>query len=122
MITHESLVAWQEAEAVSLAVLEISRNYWKPFARAVFDQLQRASVSVQTNIAEGYAYSNSPTLRNHLRISYGSAIESGDLLLLLSKADIVPGDRIQPVLKRCQRSQRLILGLMKRYGAMAESR
>jgi four helix bundle protein len=119
MISHESLIAWQESEAVSLAVLDMSRHHWKPYAQAVFDQLQRASLSVLTNIAEGYAYSNSPTFRNHLRIAYGSAIECGDLLGLLHKANIVPNEKIQPILQRCRRCQRLILGLMSRYGAVA---
>jgi len=115
MIDHTSLLAWQEAEAVSLGVLDIGKKYWKPYAQAVFDQLQRASVSVQTNIAEGYAYTNSPSFRNHLRIAYGSAIESGDLLVLLVRGRIVPQNEIEPLLARCRRSQRLILGLIKRY-------
>ena len=122
MVSHTSLVAWQEAEAVSLGVLTMGKNHWKPYAQAVFGQLQRASVSVQVNIAEGYAYSNSPTFRNHLRIAYGSAIESGDLLALLAKAEIVPAEEVGPILKRCKRSQRLLLGLMKKYGALASNK
>ena len=115
MIPHTTLFAWQEAEAVALGVLDLGKKHWKPYARSIFDQLQRASISVQTNIAEGYAYTNSPTFRNHLRIAYGSAIETADLLVLLAKGGVVPAESINPLLARCRRSQALILGLLKRY-------
>ncbi len=115
MQDHTSLLAWQEARGVVLSVLEISETHWKPRARALFDQLQRASTSAQINIAEGYSYRDSPTFHKHLRIAYGSAVESGDVLELLLASRIVPDEIIRPVLLRCKRSQRLLLGLIKRY-------
>jgi four helix bundle protein len=115
MRDHTSLEAWREALAVSISVLELSRNNWKPYAHAVFNQVQRSSVSVQTNIAEGYSFTNSPSFHRHLRIAYGSSVETGDLLLLLEKAEIVPPDLVQPIATRCRRCQRLLLGLIKRY-------
>ena len=117
MRDHTSLIAWQEAEAVSLAVIDLSMRFWKPYARAVFDQLQRSALSVQLNIAEGYAFTNSPTFRRHLGCAYGSAIETGDLLRTLHKARIVPSEIVEPITTRCQRSQRLLLGLLRRSRA-----
>jgi four helix bundle protein len=58
----------------------LARDTWKPHAAALFSQLQRASLSVQLNIAEGYAFGESPTYTRHLRIAYGSAVETGELL------------------------------------------
>ena len=52
MRDHKSLLAWQEARKVVQAVFEGSRTCWKPYAAAVFAQLQRACLSVQLNIAE----------------------------------------------------------------------
>jgi four helix bundle protein len=118
MISHKSLLAWQEAECVSSTVLDISRLHWKPYAQAVFSQLQRASLSAQINIAEGYAYTNSPTFTRHLAISYGSSIETGELLELLAKKRIIPTDEIDQVLGHCGNSQKLILGLLKRTRGM----
>jgi four helix bundle protein len=115
MRDHTSLEAWREAEEVSLSILALSRTHWKPFAQAVFNQVQRSSVSVQTNIAEGYSFTNSPSFRRHLRIAYGSAVETGDLLTLLSKAEVIPIGLIEPTLTKCKRCQRLLLGLIKRY-------
>jgi len=70
--------------------LEVARTSWKPYAAALFSQLQRASLSVQLTIAEGYAYADSPSFTRHLTIAYGSAVETGELLEVALDAQIVP--------------------------------
>jgi four helix bundle protein len=80
----------------------------------LFTQLQRASLSVQLNIAEGYAFRESPTFDRHLAISYGSAVETGELLEVALDAHIIAPDSGKYLLARNQRSQRLILGMLKR--------
>lgn len=111
---HRSLLAWQEARAVVLGTIELARDSWKPYAAALFSQLQRASLSVQLNIAEGYAYGESPTFTRHLRIAYGSAVETGELLEIALKANVVLVDKGVHLLLRNQRSQRLLLGMLRR--------
>src|SRR5262245_33857989 len=90
MPDHRSLEAWKEARIVTLGVLSASRDHWQPWASAIFEQLQRASLSVQLNIAEGWSFGQTPTCARHLGIAYGSAIESGDLINLLAEVEIIP--------------------------------
>jgi four helix bundle protein len=113
MRDHRSIHAWQEARAVVLGTIRMSRDKWKPYASALFEQLQRASLSVQLNIAEGYAYADSPSFTRHLAIAYSSAIETGELLELLVDAEIVGTDSVGGLLTSNQRSQRLLLGLLR---------
>ena len=114
MRDHRSLHAWQEAQAVALGSIALARDSWKPYAAALFSQLQRASLSVQLNIAEGYAFGESPTFTRHLRIAYGSAVETGELLETALKADVIPTNQGISLLIRNRRSQRLLLGLLRR--------
>ena len=113
MRDHRSLEAWQEARALVLGTLEVARSSWKPYAAALFSQLQRASLSVQLNIAEGYAYANSPSFTRHLAIAYGSAVETGELLEIALDAQLVAAAVGNQLLTRNKRSQRLLLGLLK---------
>src|SRR6266513_2335271 len=115
MRDHRSILAWQEANKVVEAVLDGCRTNWKPFAAAIFSQLQRASLSVQLNIAEGYALRTSARFRNHLEMAYGSAVETGELLELAIRKQILPEGLSHTALDSCQRCQRLLLGLIKRY-------
>jgi four helix bundle protein len=98
---------------VVLGTLEVARTAWKPYASALFSQLQRASLSVQLNIAEGYAYGDSPSFTRHLTIAYGSAVETGELLELALASDIMPAEIVRELLQHNQRGQRLLLGLLK---------
>ena len=75
---HTSLRAWQESHALSIEVILLWRSSWKPYAAALFGQLQRSSLSVQLGIAEGYTYGDSRTFTRHLGIADGSAVETGD--------------------------------------------
>ena len=93
-----------------LGTLELARTSWKPYAAALYSQLQRASLSVQLNIAEGYAYADSPSFTRHLSIAYGSAVETGELLEVALEAKVVPLGAGSQLLARNQRSQRLPLG------------
>ena len=93
-------------------VIRLARERWQPYAAALFSQLQRASLSVPLNIAEGYAAGGRRTFIRHLRIAYGSAIESGEILRMLLDLEDFPSSQVRPLLERCRRSQRLLLGLI----------
>ena len=114
MRDHRSLHAWQEARAVVLGIIDLARTSWKPYASALFSQLQRASLSVQLNIAEGYAFGESPSFTRHLAIAYGSAVETGELLEIALDANIVTTDAGNYLLSRNRRSQGLLLGMLRR--------
>src|SRR3954451_7445038 len=114
MRDHRSLHAWQEARAVVLGTIELSRSSWKPYASALFSQLQRASLSVQLNTAEGYAFGESPTFTRHLAIAYGSAVETGELLEIALDSGVIPSNFGGHLLCRNQRSQKLVLGMLRR--------
>jgi four helix bundle protein len=104
MQTHQTLHAWQHANKVVNAVISMSFTSWKPQLAAVFSQLQRASLSAQINIAEGYAFGPSPTMNRHLKVAYGSAVETGDLLYVLIQNRIADADLAHEAAKYCSRS------------------
>ena len=120
MKNHRSLLAWQRAHSLSKAVIELNMVAWKPQFAAIFSQLQRSSLSIQLNIAEGYAFGDSATMRRHLRIAYGSAVESDDLLRLMAEYDHFNPADVSSALQLCDETQKLLFGLMKRYGALNE--
>lgn len=64
-------------------------------------------------MAEGYALRSSAAFSNHLRIAYGSAVETGEILELAIEEGLLPEESARITLERCFRCQRLLLGLMK---------
>jgi len=110
---HTSLEAWKEAHAVSLGVLELARTSWKPYASALFAQLQRSSLSVELNIAEGYTFGRTPSFTPHLGIAFGSAVETSELLRLGLEAGVLDEATAEALLQRSDCARRLLLGLLK---------
>lgn len=113
MKDHRSLRAWREAHAVTLGVLGLSRDSWKPHAAALFSQLQRSSLSVELNIVEGHSFGNTPTCTRHLGIAYGSVVETIELLKIGIEAEVLPF-QAGTVLQHATNTRRLLIGLLKR--------
>ena len=63
---------------------------YHPRSRALFDQLKRAAISVEANIAEGYALGTVPLYKRHIRIAVGSAAEAECLTRVAGEAGYLP--------------------------------
>jgi four helix bundle protein len=57
---------------------------------------------------------NRPRFNRHIAIAYGSAVETGELLEIALDANIVDTDVGEHLLGRNRRSQRLLLGMLRR--------
>ena len=71
----EEIRAWQEARELAKLTYGVTRK--APFAKdfGLKDQIQRAAVSVGSNIAEGFARSGNKEFSKFLWIARGSAAE-----------------------------------------------
>ena len=119
MRDHRRLEAWRVSHALAIDVLKVSRSHWRPWASALFGQLQRSSLSVPLNIAEGSSFGVSPTYRRHLGVAYGSAVETEDLILIARGADVLPSAMIDDLAAKALLSRRLLIGLLKRHRPMS---
>jgi four helix bundle protein len=80
MESYRSLDAWKCAHAAVILVHRSTEELNRPKSWAIFDQLRRAIISVETNIVEGYALATQPQCRRHLWIAFGSAAETECLI------------------------------------------
>ena len=118
MRTHRSLDAWKEARQVTCLVIIAAREHWRPWAAALFSQLQRAALSVQLNLAEGASFGPSATHTRHLAIAYGSAVEAWELIEHLVEAEVIPTELASELVAHSRRSRALLVGLLKRHRPM----
>ena len=80
MYKYRSLDAWKHAHGAVVAVLKATDAQRQPKTWALFDQLRRATISIEANIVEGYALGTTPLYQRHLRIAVGSAAEAESLV------------------------------------------
>lgn len=70
------LIVWQRAHELTLMVYRSSENFPKHEIFGLTSQIRRSAVSVEANIAEGYALGTGPNYLRHLNISVGSLAET----------------------------------------------
>ncbi|MDO8591057.1 MAG: four helix bundle protein [bacterium] len=75
----EDVIAWQKAKTLSLMIYRLFKSN-RDFSYC--DQIQRASVSVMNNIAEGFERRSDKELMNFLYIAKGSCGEVRSMLYL----------------------------------------
>jgi four helix bundle protein len=80
----EDIEAWQLARQLTRAVYDVTRT--APFSRdfALCDQIRRASVSVMSNIAEGFERNSLAEFKQFLGIAKASCAEVRSILYLAS--------------------------------------
>jgi len=81
----EDLPVWQEAARLYEAVDTVLSAHPKGISRSFADQLERATLSVSNNIAEGFERGTTNELLSFLYIARGSAGETRSMLCLLER-------------------------------------
>jgi four helix bundle protein len=105
---------------VAVAACELADGLIERRRFAIADQIIRASTSVPANIAEGYALGTRPQLVRTLRLALGSNEELRTHLEVVRRwcKDVA----VSPDLPdHAERTTRLVVGLLKRYGANPDS-
>lgn len=77
--SFEEIISWQKARELNLIIYNHFKNS-KDFGFR--DQVQRASVSIMNNIAEGFERHGNKEFKNFLYISKGSCAEVRSMLYL----------------------------------------
>ncbi len=71
----EDLKVWKEARSLTKEIYEMTKSGQWQSDRGLQDQIRRASVSIASNIAEGFERDNRNDFVHFLLIAKGSAVE-----------------------------------------------
>jgi four helix bundle protein len=75
MKDFRSLLVWEKAHQLTLAVYAATKVYPKEELFGLTSQLRRACSSIAANIAEGCGKGSDPDFARYLQIAFGSACE-----------------------------------------------
>ena len=71
----KDLLVWQKAFELVIAIYKVTETFPKTEAYGLAQQIRRSSVSIPSNIAEGFRRQHNKEYRQFLYISLGSASE-----------------------------------------------
>ena len=107
----EDLFAWQKARELTRLIYSISSNGDFGKDHGLRGQIRRASVSVMSNIAEGFDRSNPNEFHHFLVIAKGSCAEVRAQLYVASDAELISKEQFDSAQNLAEETSRIIAGL-----------
>lgn len=107
METFEDLKVWQKSMLVAKSVYEITQQFPQRHHYTLGQQLERASISVPSNIAEGYGRHTTADYIRFLSIARGSVNEIITQLMLTEMMGITKVE-LKPLIEQCYELRRML--------------
>jgi four helix bundle protein len=107
------LKAWQAAYGVASEIYDLACAFPHPHLYALGGQLQRAAISLPTNIAEGFGRRRSRDKAHFYTIAHASGEELKCLLFFARDRSLIPPPLFESLMARLDESGRLAHGLIE---------
>jgi four helix bundle protein len=95
--SFKDLIVWQKAYKLVLEIYKMTKVFPTSETYGLSQQIRRASISIPSNIAEGYGRKHQAEYKHFLSIAYGSLLELETQYLLSvdlkfsNKSEIIEG-------------------------------
>ncbi len=108
----EDLEAWKTAREITKEVYRLTKN--ESFVRdfGLCDQIRRASVSIMSNISEGFERDGKKEFINFLSIAKGSAGEVRSQLYIAFDQEYISRQEFDLIQNKVEQNSRIIAGLI----------
>jgi four helix bundle protein len=110
--TYRQLDVWQRAMDLVEAVYEVAANFPDSEKFGLRSQMQRAAVSIPSNIAEGYGRTHRGDYVRHLSIARGSLMELETQMTLSVRLKLAPRSRMIPAWRTAQQVGQMLTKLI----------
>lgn len=109
---YKDLIVWQKSRILAKEIYTLIRELPKNEQFALASQMQRAAISVPSNIAEGYGRHYRPDYIRFLNIARGSCYELETQIILCVDLDYCSEERVASSISRLQDVKRLLNALI----------
>ncbi|HEV2972861.1 MAG TPA: four helix bundle protein [Pirellulales bacterium] len=110
---YQQLQVWQLAMDVAEETYRLTSPFPKHELYGLCSQMQRAAVSIPSNIAEGHARDSTREFLHHISITFGSIAELETQLLLSNRLDYLAKPKLDEVMPQIDRVGRMLGGLQR---------
>jgi len=109
---YQGLLVWQRAMELAERVYKLSAELPSSEQYGLVAQIRRSTVSVPSNIAEGYGRQATGEYRHHLSMARGSLLELETQLLLCAKLGFLKTRQIEKELDETEQLSKMLASLI----------
>ena len=110
--SYRDLVVWQKGVVLATDVFNVARTLSYRDHQAIGSQMQRAAVSIPSNVAEGWARGRGRYYPLHVRFALGSEAELQTELEVAMRAGVISASVATPLLLQTAEVGRMLNGLL----------
>ena len=110
-MAYSDLLVWQKAMDLVVEIYRLCERIPAVERYGLISQMQRAAVSIPSNVAEGQARKSIGAFQNHLSIAAGSLAELETQLILTQRLGFCPDTTCQDLLSKTDEIGRMLSGL-----------
>ena len=118
---YRDLKVWQIAVDVVETVYRLTLEFPKHEVYGITQQIQRAAVSVPSNIAEGHARASSKEFLHYISIALGSLAELETQLIVATRLQYLKTQELDSILQQTDETGKMLRGLQKTLMAKART-
>ena len=112
--SYKDLAVWQKSCDVAVEVYSLTKDLPKEERFGICSQMQRAAVSIASNIAEGSKRGSKKDFLHFIRIAQGSGAELETQLIIISRVyDVNNSDKLISVIDLLNQTMKMLHGLSK---------
>ena len=104
---------WKRGAQVGSNLFRMADELEKRHLFRFAEQLRGAGLSITNNIAEGSGSASDIDFANFLNISRRSVFEVANVLMILSKDNYLPDEKVQPLLSELEEQSRMLLAFRR---------
>ncbi|HCM42452.1 MAG TPA: four helix bundle protein [Candidatus Omnitrophica bacterium] len=113
--SFRDLIIWQRSMAIAKEVYAATKQFPREELYGLTSQLRRCSVSVPSNIAEGFKRWHKTELKQFLNISAGSLAELETQILLARSFNYIDAGKADCILKEIFSCEKMISKFASKY-------
>lgn len=92
--SYKELIVWQKAIELVKEIYLITNQFPQSEIYGIISQMRRASISIPSNIAEGYGRKQIKSYVNFYAIAYGSALELETQLIISKELKFISQEEV----------------------------
>ncbi len=112
--TYRDLLVWQKAMQLVTQIYSITKNLPREELYGLTSQIRRSSVSIPSNIAEGYGRNSRNDYLRFLQISIGSLFELQTQLEICLNLKYLPENNHSEIYEQSREVERMLSSLIRK--------
>lgn len=109
--TYKDLLVWQKSVELAVMTYKITADFPKNQQYSLVSQMERAAVSISSNIAEGAGRKGTKEFIQYISIAKGSLYELETQLIIASKVSFISEQILNSITVKIEEVGRMLNGL-----------